>query len=318
MSINRLDQNSIISISQDEDLLNFFRASQNCDIGFMRDFIIRRTNDVNRVDDYHHASATHFAARGNNLEGLRLLLDNGATLGSANVHGYSEIHHAIDKTQEMVSLLLRHTPELANQNDGMGLTPLMLASCYGNYDIVETLIASGADINAQCRENQATTLMIATEEGKFEIADLLLDKENINLSLTTIHGNNALHYACDASEELATLLANKILAKNPTLLNSTNNNNQTALDIAIAGHNIATASFLLDQEGIRISEKTVNLLSRQRDEAFHEVKGKALHIMNSLPGTTVTNNSSARASEIVRALESEDGSKESFKESHYH
>ena len=62
--------------------------------------------------------------------------------------------------------------------DGLqALNPLMSAARAGHYDIVQKLIAAGADVNHRSRDPNvpSTALMAAAEGGSVAVAELLLE-----------------------------------------------------------------------------------------------------------------------------------------------
>ena len=60
------------------------------------------------------------------------------------------IHKAARKGDKAtVIALLKQTPELVSSKDSLGNTPLHLAALYDQPEIVELLLANGADVNAQ-------------------------------------------------------------------------------------------------------------------------------------------------------------------------
>jgi ankyrin repeat protein len=61
-----------------------------------------------------------------------------------------------------------------NAKDKTGGTPLDEASGWGRKDIVELLIAKGADVNAKFEDDGSTPLHLAAWKGHFETAELLI------------------------------------------------------------------------------------------------------------------------------------------------
>ena len=275
MSVESLTENfEQVRVTRDEDFLRFLKASQNADLAFMRDFLSRRPEDLNRPDEFYGAYASHFAARGNNVEALNLLLESGATLGRQTNHGWSEIHYAITN-KEMVEALLRHCPALLNQTGASDLSPLMLGAHFENPDIVH----------------------------------LLLNQESIETSLISSAGNNALHFITDQSNANPTI-ASMLLAKDPSLLNVRNNKEETPLAMAIGSGNVDMALFLLEQNELVIDQKSKNYLALQ-DETFDVVK-EVLEELYPTPSSQTRNPYSvgSLAQAIVSADEAEDGKEE--------
>ena len=72
-------------------------------------------------------------------------------------------------------LLIDHGAELEAQDDTYGNTPLILASLYGNKDIVEMLLKAGADVQAINKEGK-NALSYARLYSHSEIVKLLTHK----------------------------------------------------------------------------------------------------------------------------------------------
>ena len=75
---------------------------------------------------------------------------------------------------EMVQLLLANGANI-NAQDKNGWTILMMAAYKGHTKIVRSLLANGANINAQ-NKDQWTALMIAAYKGHTETVQLLLER----------------------------------------------------------------------------------------------------------------------------------------------
>ncbi len=75
-----------------------------------------------------------------------------------------------------------------------GCTPLMLASQEGRLEVARELCARGANVNAATTDNGATALHLASSKGHLEVTRLLLSK-GADKSATTSYGNTAFSKA---------------------------------------------------------------------------------------------------------------------------
>jgi len=104
----------------------------------------------------------------------------------------------MQKNLAMVQLLLNHGANPNSINENNGDTALIIAVKLGNADIVRALIAgggggAGANLNLQAR-NRDTALIAALNNGKIEIANILLD-ENANINIEGERGIAAIDIA---------------------------------------------------------------------------------------------------------------------------
>ncbi len=76
---------------------------------------------------------------------------------------------------EKVKALLMAFPELANATNSRGVTPLQIATMQGHQPVVETLLASGANVNARAT-NGSTALLQAAGKTNLALVKLLLAK----------------------------------------------------------------------------------------------------------------------------------------------
>ncbi|OPG93953.1 hypothetical protein B2I21_32220 [Chryseobacterium mucoviscidosis] len=142
--------------------------------------------------------------------------------------------------------VLAFLPELANMENTDGLTPLGYAAHYGQADAVGILLELGADVNAISHSQIAfipsnTALHAAVAgERSIEVIRLLLE-HGASPSILDSDGQHTLHSAAfhtDQPELIELLLQH---GADPYGLNSAGD---TALDIAVARGNIATAASL--------------------------------------------------------------------------
>lgn len=88
-----------------------------------------------------------------------------------------------------------------------GQTALMLAVSHGRQEMVEALLACGANVNLQDEEG-STALMCACEHGRLETVKLLLAQPACDISIVDSDGNNAVAIALEAGHgDIAALLS---------------------------------------------------------------------------------------------------------------
>jgi hypothetical protein len=157
--------------------------------------------------------------------------------------GLSELQHFIAEGADVV-----------NVTDGNGDTLLPAASEGGNKEIVELLLAKGADVNIK-QNNGFTALIAASGKGHKEIVELLLAK-GADVNAKDNDGGTALMYASgkyfggfDGHKEIVELL----LAKGAEV-NAKNNNGRTALMFAAFSGQIEIVEFLL-AKGAEVNAK---------------------------------------------------------------
>ena len=118
--------------------------------------------------------------------------------------------------QTVASLLAEH-PELLNEKDQRGSTPLLLATYYGHLGISKKIIAAGADLNAKDASGN-TALMGVCFKGYVDVAKLLID-EGADVNVQNFNGATALIYAATFNQkELVELLLER--GANPDLRDS--------------------------------------------------------------------------------------------------
>ena len=97
------------------------------------------------------ADPIHDAARNGDLAGVQAELDKGVDVDESDDSwpGMTPLHYAADEGHtEVVELLIANGADM-NAKDEDESTPLHLAAYWGGKDIVELLIAAGADVNAK-------------------------------------------------------------------------------------------------------------------------------------------------------------------------
>lgn len=133
-------------------------------------------------------SALQMAARDGNETLVRLLIDNGADIHMTDNHGCQALQYAVETAQtDIVYLLLVKDADI---NGGFsaecrGDTPLYKAVHFGHQDMVEILIAEGADIAIRNTLGR-TALHEAAATGQDAIARLLVEcGANVNTRVSS-------------------------------------------------------------------------------------------------------------------------------------
>ena len=121
------------------------------------------------------ASALHWASHRDNLAIARLLLEAGADPNAVNDLDATPLWLAAENGSAPMTELLLDAGADPNLTLAMGETPLMIAARSGAAETVALLLDAGADPNAAERERHQTALMWAAAQGHADVTRLLLD-----------------------------------------------------------------------------------------------------------------------------------------------
>ncbi|NXJ97855.1 KANK3 protein, partial [Corythaixoides concolor] len=167
---------------------------------------------VVNLADGNGNTALHYSVSHSNFHIVRMLLDTGVcNVDHQNKAGYTALMlaalAAVEQEDDMN--VVRRLFSMGNVNakaSQAGQTALMLAVSHGRQEMVEALLACGADINLQDEEG-STALMCACEHGRVETVKLLLAQPTCNISIVDSDGNNAVAIALEAGHSnIAVLL----------------------------------------------------------------------------------------------------------------
>lgn len=144
-------------------------------------------NILNQTPIYPAIAGRHKAA-------IQWLLDRGARLDvETRVEGSSPLHLAVELGfADVVDMLLARGADIKKQNRP-GSTPLIVAAKAGSCHLIDTLIARGNDPNAVNRA-KASALIMAASQGHDECVRILLEKK-VDLDKQSLSGQTALHFA---------------------------------------------------------------------------------------------------------------------------
>jgi ankyrin repeat protein len=173
---------------------------------------------------------------------VRSLITAKVDVNSTDVDGSTALHWAVQRENvELVDLLLASgaNPKSATRYN---ITPLFLACMNGNAAIVERLLKAGVDPNAAAEEGE-TALMTAAMTGKADVIKVLLDRGADVAAKDPAKGQTALMWAAAEGNTAAVeLLLN---AKADIQLKS--KGGFTALLFAVREGHLQVAKTLLDR-----------------------------------------------------------------------
>ncbi|XP_062490473.1 KN motif and ankyrin repeat domain-containing protein 3 isoform X2 [Pezoporus occidentalis] len=181
---------------------------------------------VVNLADGNGNTALHYSVSHSNFHIVRLLLDTGVcNVDHQNKAGYTALMlaalAAVEQEDDMN--MVRRLFSMGNVNakaSQAGQTALMLAVSHGRQEMVEALLACGADVNLQDEEG-STALMCACEHGRVETVKLLLAQPTCDISIVDSDGNNAVAIALEAGHSnIAVLLYAHLNGTSPTATKS--------------------------------------------------------------------------------------------------
>ncbi|XP_074836239.1 KN motif and ankyrin repeat domain-containing protein 2 isoform X2 [Carettochelys insculpta] len=183
---------------------------------------------VVNMADRNGNTALHYTVSHSNFPLVQLLLETGlCTVDAPNKAGYTPIMlTALAATRgEADMATIRQLLQRGDVNakaSQAGQTALMLAVSHGRLDVVQALLACGADVNLQDADG-STALMCACEHGHAQIARLLLAAPACCVGLADHDGSTALSIALEAGHKdiAAMLCAHGNLATPPSLVRDT-------------------------------------------------------------------------------------------------
>ena len=148
------------------------------------------------------------AARNQDWDGLRVLLEDGADVNASQGDGATALHWASYWDDlESVALLIRAGADVSAAND-LGATPLWLAAQNGSAAIVRELLGARANPNAALIDGE-TVLMRAARVGNGDVVEQLL-ANGADPRRSATRGQTALMWAANQQNDavVEALLAN--------------------------------------------------------------------------------------------------------------
>ncbi len=143
-----------------------------------------------------------------NQEMFNILFEAGADITTIDKQENTLLHHAAMSNQHEIAeiLLSKESIDLEHRRDQFGFTPLLTAAFEGHVEMVELLIAHGANIEAEDNWKD-TPINVAAWNGQLAVVETLIAL-GANPDAQNTSGNNALDHAKNQNhEEVETFLA---------------------------------------------------------------------------------------------------------------
>merc|ERR1719354_777015 len=140
-----------------------------------------------------------------------------------------DIYELINSSNlEKLKLHLNLNPEAIRSLNAQGMTPLQVATCLGNQQIINVLISSGADLNARSARGFSSLHMAASYNHHKTLETLLENGSSVNCTNKDLQ--TPLHLACRRGHFVSVVVLLKHGA-DPDLCDSRNRN---AMDYAVS------------------------------------------------------------------------------------
>ncbi|EGD75621.1 hypothetical protein PTSG_06688 [Salpingoeca rosetta] len=228
------------------------------------DALLKAGADACQLDG-HGTAALHYVARMNDLALLQRLLEAGVDPDLRSSKGNTPLHGVImadggDRSKVLVQMLLDKGADPNAQNND-GVFPLFRAvtnsatRTYRNFEMEQLLIDRGADVHA-CTALGRNILHAAvvtedkperldkarTPADPIEIVSDICSLETLDLDVADTYGRTPLHYA----SLYGAILSARYLIKRGADPNKEDQDGNTALQLALIGHQVNYAALLLD------------------------------------------------------------------------
>ncbi|MBI2128625.1 ankyrin repeat domain-containing protein [Candidatus Woesearchaeota archaeon] len=189
----------------------------------------------------------HDLVEGRDLSGLeRLIKTNPKLVNARDNGGKTPLHWAVLYTrEEMVKMLIARGADVNVGIEGIGYTPLLLATEHGNSNVTKFLLSVGSNVNVK-NEEGCTPLHNAAKKCDVDDVILLLNSGAV-VNAIDKKGYTPLHYAAGNDYTLNSLDAAKALLAKGANVNARANDGKTPLDLSKNNVTIRGMSALLEE-----------------------------------------------------------------------
>jgi len=187
-------------------------------------------------------TALLWAAHWDDLATADTLIAAGADVNAADDHGVTPLARAAENASVAMARTLLSAGANAQVSQMSGLTPLMTASRTGSLELVQALLTAGASVNTATTDKRSTALMWAVSEVHADIVDALI-AAGADPSPSTTPGFTPLMYAAQQGN----IAIARALIKAGADVNAPSADGSHALPYAIFVGEAQFALFLLEQ-----------------------------------------------------------------------
>ncbi|KAL2839814.1 hypothetical protein BJY01DRAFT_250296 [Aspergillus pseudoustus] len=176
--------------------------------------LTRRAGNGMDVEDAPDSSMLALACAAGRAEAAKLLLQYGADVhygGDISVRGTTPLHIAAKNGRvDMIDLLIAHGADILGRTAPGGAMPIHLAAAAGFTGCVQYLLDRGGDGLLEARDEQGQTpVIVAARQGNLSVIGVLLDK-GASLTARDNEGWTAAHRAAwNGHEETMRLLVDR-------------------------------------------------------------------------------------------------------------
>ena len=186
------------------------------------------------------------AAYHGHLKTVMLLISHGARVNIVDRNGHTPLMQAaVCKHWEIVTLLIQHSANTGRT--------LFYAVEMGRFDIIETLVLKGANVNVQ-DDNSVTPLMKAVEKGDFDTVAFLIG-HGADVNLKDSGGRTALHFVWRGKADIVKIV--ELLVTNNANIDEEDSRKQTplqtVLQTAISFHIYSSVPCILVEHGADVT-----------------------------------------------------------------
>lgn len=233
-----LDLGADVNVKNNQGITPLIFACSNAQVEIIDSF-----HNVNfDIVDNNGDATVHYAARIENAEVIKKLINNGANLNVTDARKRTSLVVALQNNNLNVANAILESHEQLDVNiiSAEGKTALTIAVSIGDINIIKELVNRGADINFQNLEG-VSILRLAVMGGKHDVVEFLLQNGADVNNVSSVDGDTALH--CAAEYDNANIV--NLLLDNGAKINTTNKEGDTPLHRACLNNGFNATEYLV-------------------------------------------------------------------------